>query len=113
MRWIPDTTGRFPRRPYWEREELDARCEAIVTEFLRTRRGEVRYPLTTDELTILVERYADLDGAADLSRYGEDVEGYTDFLRRPPLVRVSERFQDPRLENRLRTTRVCTGVMTA
>jgi hypothetical protein len=104
MRWIPDASGRFPRRPYWERDELDARCEAVVTEFLRARRGRPRYPITTDELTILVECYADLDSVADLSPYGEDVEGYTDFSRRPPLVRVSERFLDPRLENRLRTT---------
>lgn len=103
MRWIRDDTGRFPRRPYWEQSELDARCEAIVADFLRERRGTVDYPITTDELTVLLERYAELDATADLSAEGEDVQGVT-ILGPTPLVRISESLWEPRRENRLRTT---------
>ena len=67
------------------------------------RRSEVGFPIETDDLTILIEQYADLDSMADLSHEGLDVEGVTIFGHRP-LVRISERLWDPRRENRLRTT---------
>jgi hypothetical protein len=28
MRWVTDRTGRFPQRPHYEPEELDAACFA-------------------------------------------------------------------------------------
>ena len=105
--WVPDRSGRFGRRPHFSREELDRECEAIVGTFLRGRYGEARYPISTDDLTVLVERYtSSLDLYADLSAHGEDVEGMTEFFPDElPAVAVSERLSsDPRRENRLRTT---------
>lgn len=107
MKWVPDRTGRFHRRPHYEPAELNTECEKLVSEFLIDRHGSVRYPISTDDLTVLLESLAqDLDLYADLSVDGEDVEGVTDFLpRMRPRVRISSRLStDNRFENRLRTT---------
>ncbi len=89
---VPDPLGRFPRRPYYENAELDWECEVVLGRFLRRRRGEVHLPVDTDDLRCLIEEYADaLDNYADLSAYGDSVEGMTRFfadqapaaLRRP------------------------------
>jgi hypothetical protein len=50
--------------------------------------------------------HADLDPYADLSAYGPDVEGVTEFFpNRAPKVSISERIAaDERRENRFRTT---------
>jgi Zn-dependent peptidase ImmA (M78 family) len=104
---IPDPTGRFAERPFYKAEELDRECEQIVTKFLRKRRGEVRFPISTDDLHVLIEdEGADLDSCVDLSAYGEDVEGVAIFyLDRGPEVKISDRLaNDPRRENRWRTT---------
>ena len=39
MKMIPDRTGRFKERPYWEAAELDQKCEQAITSFLRQRYG--------------------------------------------------------------------------
>lgn len=107
MKMVRDPTARFARRPYYENGELDRECEHIVTTFLRERHGTERYSITTDELTLLIEQEeAGLDSCVDLSGYGEDVEGVTVFYAgRPPEVMISDRLaNDPRRENRLRTT---------
>ncbi len=107
MKWVPDRSGRFPRRPHYAPDELDRECEEIVTTFLRATRHRVAYPISTNDLTILIERETDdLDLYADLSREGEDVEGLTDFYRgRKPTVRIARALvEEPRRENRLRTT---------
>jgi hypothetical protein len=104
---IPDPTGRFAERPFYKAEELDRECEQIVTKFLRKRRGEVKFPISTDDLHVLIEdEGADLDSCVDLSAYGEDVEGVAIFyLDRGPEVKISDRLaNDPRRENRWRTT---------
>ena len=68
MRVTRDNTGRFPERPFYTERELDQLFERIVTEFLRRRRGAVGFPLTTNELSILVEEHvSDLDLYADLA----------------------------------------------
>lgn len=106
-RWIQDDTGRFERRPYYASDELDRECEAIVEAHLRHRHGEVRYPIATDDLHILIERHgAEIDAYADLSDHGPDTEGMTKFTPdEPPLVMISKDLAtDPRRENRLRTT---------
>ena len=106
MRWIPDTTGRFGLRPHFERTEIDQQCERLVTEFLRSR-GAVRWPLSTDELTVLVEQnVSELDVYADLDDDGQDVEGVTELLPTGEVrIRVHARLGgDPRMENRLRMT---------
>jgi hypothetical protein len=105
--YVRDQTGRFPRRPHYAPDELDRECESIITTFLKGLRGEVRYPVETEALKTLIERDADdLDTYADLSGYGRDVEGVTEF--RPggkPVVKISaELAGDTRRKNRLRTT---------
>lgn len=106
MKWYPDPTGRFPQRPYYEGEELDRECEGIVAAFLRREHGTVAYPITTNDLTILIEREAaSLDLYADLSAEGEGVEGMTEFFRRDkPAVHIAAELSEPGREHRLRTT---------
>jgi Zn-dependent peptidase ImmA (M78 family) len=106
MRWIPDNTGRFPQRPFYETDELNALCERTVSLFLQARYGACRYPLTTDELTVLVEQHvSDLDLYADLSSEGNDVEGVTDFLvEGKPRIRISQNLHESYRENRFRST---------
>lgn len=107
MKMVRDSTGRFAQRPYYTAAELDRECEHIVSGFLTARHGQFRLPVTTDELSILVEQHdASLDSAVDLSEYGQDVEGMTAFYPdRNPEVSISDRLaNDARRENRLRTT---------
>jgi len=110
MRWVSDHTGRFRWRPYYSRDELEARCEARVERFLRDQRGAVAYPISTDALMVLIEQEADdLDLCADLSRLGSpgaEVEGVTAFtVGQRPRVRISRTLlEDDWREPRLRTT---------
>lgn len=107
MRWVKDRTGRFSQRPHYLPQELDTECENLVCDFLRSRHQNVRYPISTDDLTVLLETLTDdLDLYSDLSQEECEVEGVTDFFRgRRPRVRISKRLSsDPRLINRFRTT---------
>ncbi len=107
VRYVRDTTGRFSQRPHYKPEELDRECENIITGFLKGKYGKVEFPVTTDDLTLLIERDTDdFDPYADLSAYGNDVEGLTEFQPgRKPIVRIAENLSnDERRENRLRTT---------
>lgn len=107
MKWVVDTTGRFGWRPFYEQEELDYECEQIVSDFLINKYGAIQFPITTDELSIMIERdTSDLDLFADLSLDGYDVEGTTDFFpHKKPVVKIAKELS---LENskyfRLRTT---------
>jgi hypothetical protein len=106
MQWVKDRTGRFSQRPHYLPAELDEECENLICDFLRSKHQIVRYPISTDDLTVLLETLTDdLDLYADLSAEN-DVEGVTDFFRgRRPKVRISKRLSsDPRLANRFRTT---------
>lgn len=105
--FIRDNTGRFQQRPHYKPEELDRECESIITKFLKDLHGEVRFPVDTEDLKTLIERDAyDLDTYADLSHYGSDVEGVTEFVRgRKPSVSISSALtEESKRENRLRTT---------
>ena len=69
MRYVPDRTGRFAERPHYADAELDRIFERLVTEFLKAHRGKITFPISTDDLTVLIERDTeDLDAYADLSR---------------------------------------------
>ncbi|HEY9092859.1 ImmA/IrrE family metallo-endopeptidase [Parasphingorhabdus sp.] len=107
MRMIRDSKGRFPERPYYTNDELDRECEQLVWDLHRRRNQDPRPHITTDELHLLIElNGASLDSCADLSIYGQDVEGVTAFHPgEDPEVSISDRLaNDPRRENRLRTT---------
>src|SRR3546814_17643760 len=62
--------------------------------------------LVTGVQTCALPIYASLDSSADLTVYGDDVEGVTAFHPDgDPEVAISDRLaNDPRRENRLRTT---------
>jgi hypothetical protein len=105
--YVRDLTGRFQQRPHYKPEELDRECESIIAGFLKDLYGEVRYPVETEDLKTLIERDAsDLDIYADLSVYGTEVEGVTEFRAgRKPAVKIAAPLtEDARRENRLRTT---------
>jgi hypothetical protein len=107
MKWVADTTGRFQWRPSYQPEELDTECERIVSCFLLNKYGTIRFPLSTDDLTVMIERdTSSLDLYADLSGEGVDVEGLTDFFKnKKPAVKVSKNLSaDESLSGRLRTT---------
>jgi hypothetical protein len=94
-------------RPHFEPIELDRECEHIICAFLKQKYGEVKFPVPTDALDVLIEQDAqDLDRYADLSAEGDDVEGVTEFIPgQKPRVKISARLsENPKLENRLRTT---------
>lgn len=107
VKMVPDKTGRFAERPHYAPEDLDRECERIVSAFLRKKRGAVAFPIPTEDLHTLIEQAdATLDAYADLSAFGEDVEGMTEFFPdQGPKVSISEKLaNDERRENRLRTT---------
>jgi hypothetical protein len=107
VKFISDKTGRFFSRPYYQPEELDHACEAIITSFLLSRYGVVKFPISTDDIIRLIEQRVNyLDTYADLSEFGETVEGVTEFfLGENPTVKISNNLmEDNRRENRLRTT---------
>jgi hypothetical protein len=107
MRWLRDPSGRVPERPHYDPVEIDRECETRVASFLRRRHGEVRYPLSTNELTILVEQEtSDLDLYADLAAEGAGIEGVTEFVAGDrPRVRIARHLvEEPAREHRLRTT---------
>jgi len=105
--WVRDPTRRFRERPHYRPEEIDNACEHLVREFLLKHRGRVEFPLTTDDLTVLIEQHVrDLDLYADLSTDGTDVEGVTRFaVGHQPSISIAEPLSsDERRANRLRTT---------
>lgn len=107
VKYVRDTTGRFQQRPHYEPNELDVECEGIIRSFLKDLYGQVEFPVETEDLKKLIERDADdLDVYANLSIYGQEVEGVTEFRPgKKPRVRVSASLtEDDRRENRLRTT---------
>jgi hypothetical protein len=91
VKWIPDPTGRFPVRPYYELDELETECERIITGFLERRYGQIIIPVPTDALRVLIESEpAGLDVHADLSHEGEEIHGLTEFVPgRKPLVSIA------------------------
>src|SRR5439155_21724165 len=98
---------RFRRRPHFETAELDTICEDTVRTFLQQRYGEVRFPILTDDLTVLLEQKTNsLDLYADLSGEGDEVEGATYFRRggKPDVAIAEHLSSDQWRENRYRTT---------
>lgn len=107
LRWVSDPTGRFAKRPHYSPEQLDFECERIVSEFLLKRYGHAAFPISTDDLTVLMESAVDdFDPYADFSSEEGEIEGVTEFYRgRKPIVKIAAKLTvTASLENRLRTT---------
>ena len=110
MKWIPDSTGRFHERPYYPQKELDDLSEGWVVGFLVERYGKAEFPISTEDLTVMIESdTSDVDHYADLSSEegeGEEVQGMTLFYPdKKPMVKVAQQLAGSghRLQ-RLRTT---------
>jgi hypothetical protein len=104
---IRDSSGKFRQRPHYEQSELDMECEKIVCNFLRSIYGKIEFPVTTDDLTKLLELYtSDFDQFADLSHYGEKIEGLTEFfpVGKPKVSVTAWLSEASNYENRFRTT---------
>lgn len=107
MKWISDSTRRFPRRPFYLPGELDEFCEHTITCFMSEQHGRLILPIPTDTITKLIERdAADLDLYADLSDEGWEIEGVTDFYpSEKPRVRIAKELSEQEWRvHRLRTT---------
>jgi IrrE N-terminal-like domain len=107
VKMIPDKTGRFSLRPYWEVGELEQMCEETITGLLRRRYGFDRVPVPTEAITVLIERdAAELDVATDLSDEVYDGFGVTLFhVGRKPTVKIARELWEQRSRNnRLRMT---------
>lgn len=104
VKFVRDTMHGFGDRPHYEPRDLDSIFERIVADFLRGKYGKVEFPISTDDLTTLIETHvSDLDQYADLTGYGASVEGATVFSRSgKPKVFISAQVHAH--ENRLRTT---------
>ena len=98
VKMVGDTTGRFALRPHYDPSELDRECERVLFPFLQARHGTIYFPLSTDDLTVLIEQHADsLDMYAELSHYGGDVEGVTEFhADHGPKVSISKAIANDR-----------------
>ena len=110
MNWISDSTGRFRERPYYPQKELDDLSEDWVVSFLLDRYGRAEFPISTEDLTVMIESdTSDVDHYADLSseeEEGEEVQGLTLFYPdRKPEVKIAQQLAGSghRL-HRLRTT---------
>ncbi len=105
--YVPDKTGRFARRPHYEPKELDRECEGIVGTYLKEKYGKAEFPISTEDLTVIIEREVEtLDQYADLTGFGPKVEGITYFQPgRRPRVAISQNLSlDDNRATRLRTT---------
>lgn len=92
VKYVPDRTGRFSQRPHYEPNELDRECENIINGFLRDLYGEARFPVTTDDLTKLIERDAD-----DLDLYAVNASRFTKDLSRLSRACTREGPQVPQM----------------
>lgn len=95
------------RRPHYDPMEMDAECDRLIRDFLMKKYGEIKFPISTSDLAVLIESFVeDLDMGADLADEEGDVEGVTEFTRgKLPTVKISRVLVgNPSAENRLRTT---------
>lgn len=91
-------------RPHYEPAEIDLECEKLLATFFG---GPIPVPIETQDLTRLIEGdTSDFDPGADLSSYGRDVEGVTEFKpgHKPRVRIVAELAYDDIRQNRYRTT---------
>lgn len=106
MKMVWDRSRRFRERPHYDLPDLDAECERIVRKLLEGRHGRVEYPISTDDLWVLLQGDTDDVDIVDLSGEGAEVHGLTVFRRQgKPHVKIDAGLAgDERRANRLRTT---------
>lgn len=99
-------TELFGKPDFQPPKRMDATAEQVVMAHVRARRSAELFPVSTDDLTTLIEKYAEeLDTYADLGEFGNGVEGLTLFQPgAKPVVRVSGSLSESSNENRLRST---------
>lgn len=86
---------------------LDARAERLILDHLQSRRQDIdKFPITASDLTTLIEDLVeDLDLYADLSEFGESVEGATFFQPgKRPIVKITQELSENKNDNRLKST---------
>ena len=107
MRYYADTTKRFSQRPHFDEKEINRTCERLLAKYYGTPVSKITFPISTDDLTNLIEKEAeDLDLYADLSTYGDTVEGVTEFRTgQKPTIKISKNLTEtPIYINRYRST---------
>ena len=84
----PNNAGRQPQPPYYTREQLDALCEQIITQFCLDHYGQELNPVPTQVLLQLLEEHAhDVDQLAELPQGIHGVTLY--YWDRKPDVQIS------------------------
>lgn len=105
---VTDTVHGFGKRPHFTPEEIDMQCQNIIFDFLREKYSKINFPISTDDLTILIERYVeDLDMYYEFDDLGQEkIEGVTLFSKntKPSVCICGELANKDNYENRLRTT---------
>jgi hypothetical protein len=107
MIMIPDRTGRFPRRPHYQIDELETACDEIVANFATRHYGQLVNPVSTPMLVELLEdEAATVNLYCDLSVEGEEIHGLTEFSpgSKPSVSIARELSYQHWREHRLRTT---------
>ena len=106
MRRLLTLSDLFPNPPFQPPALMDSSAERVVTDWVSTKYGAVRYPIPTEALTCLLERdTTDLDLYFDFGDDGMNVDGVTDFeYGAKPRVRIAARLSGSPNEHRLRTT---------
>lgn len=87
-------------------KRMDRDAEQAILTHVRSRRTDATFPITTDDLTTLIEKSAaELDVYADLAEFGSGVEGVTLFQPgERPIVKISGQLSESASEKRLRST---------
>jgi Zn-dependent peptidase ImmA (M78 family) len=104
MQKSKDTIHNFGYYFRYTKEELDLEFQKIIFDFLRKKYNKIEFPISTEDLTILIENNVkDLDIYANLEK---NVEGVTTFIKgqKPSVAISSELSENDTYENRLRLT---------
>jgi len=101
--WIYDPTRRFVRRPLFEYDEIEKRCERLLARFYEDTGRRRDVTPSTEDLELIADQVTEeFHPEADLSKIGEDVEGATYFAPPgDPKIRISQRLTN---EHRRRMT---------
>ena len=68
MKYQVDETGRLPEKPKYSHKELNDMAEKVLFDSSDILGKEIQYPIPTDKLTVIIERYVeDLDLYADFN----------------------------------------------